>query len=586
MTLQGDLPGRRGAAAQLRARAELQAPTAPPDQGELERALHELQVHRIELEMQNEELRAAEVAHRAAARRYRELHDRAPTAYVTLDRGGVIIEVNRAACALFGVDRDDLLGRHLARFTDPASTPLLERCLAAVRVRDARQSCPLGLITAAAAPIEARMEAVALTGLEAEGASLCALIDVSAERRAERASAAKLAAERASAAKSDFLAQMSHELRTPLSGIFSAIELALLGDLPAKTTRYLELAQVATDDLLALVGDILDLAKIEARRVELSTSRFDLPGALAESLATVRQAALSKGLELTLELDPRVPTEALGDRRRLKQILVNLLGNAIKFTESGPIGVAFGPADEAASAPERMAFLAEITDSGIGFDPELAESIFAPYTQASSDHYVRHGGTGLGLAIVRQLVELMHGRIWAESQPGVGSTFRFIIELERAPELGATDIDESAVIATEGTTGRVTTPLRILLVEDNPVSQVVTAELLRGDGHEVVVAVDGEAALGILPGGGFDLALVDHQLPGLDGPALARLIRAGRLEQVRKDLPIIGLSALALRDDRDACIEAGMDECFSKPLDRPRLYRTIARLVQAGAGDG
>jgi len=582
---QGKTPGGK-----LRARAEELVPMAPAIRGELERALHELQVYRIELEMQNEQLCAAEAAHEATARRYRDLHELAPSAYVTLDRNGVIIDVNRAACALLEADRGALLGRPLARFTDPASTPTLRRCLTTVRASNTRHCCHLGLLTAAATPIEARLEAVALTWSEGEGVSLCSLSDVSAERRAERASAAKSAAEQASAAKSDFLAQMSHELRTPLSGIFSAIELALLEKLPPKATRYLMLAQTAADDLLMLVGDVLDFAKIEARRVDLIDGLFDLPEALVGSLATVRQAAVHKGLTLTLELDPRLPAKVRGDRRRLKQIIVNLLSNAIKFTQSGTITVAFRPADEAASAPDRTSFLAEITDNGIGFDPALAESIFAPYTQGSPDHYIRHGGTGLGLAIVRQLVELMHGRIWAESQAGVGSIFRFIIELGRAPELSDSDIDESATEATAAAVDGATKLLRILLVEDDPLSQIVAAELLRDDGHEVIVAEDGEVALTVLLGRSFDLLLVDHQMPRLDGPSLTRLIRAGTLGQVPADLPIIGLSALALRDDRhdrhdrDICIDAGMDECLAKPLDRQRLYRTLARLAQ-GRGD-
>ncbi len=590
MTGSGDLPAKGKTPDPLRARAEEQVLTTPPDRGELERALHELQVHRIELEIQNEELRAAEAAHEATARRYRDLHDLAPSAYLTLDRGGVIIDVNRAACALLGAERRDLLGRPLARFTDAASSPLLRRCLAAVQARDGRQSCPLGLLPVVGAPLEAHLEAVALTGVDGARASLCALNDLSAERRAERASAAKLAAEQASAAKSDFLAQMSHELRTPLSGVYSAIELALLEELPAKATRYLEVAQTAASDLLALVGDVLDFAAIEARRIELTDRPFALAEALEGSLAMVREAALRKGLGLTLELDPRAPQQVRGDRRRFKQIIINLLSNAIKFTEEGTINVAFGPADEASSDPGRLSFVAVITDSGTGFDPALAEAIFAPYTQGSTDHYIRHGGTGLGLAIVRQLVELMHGRIWAESQVGIGSVFRFIIELGRVDGVCAGERVESATEATveSATVEGVTGPLRILLVEDDPVSQLVAAELLRDDGHEVIVADNGEVALPILERssaqGGFDLVLVDHQMPRLDGPGLARIIRAGTLAQVPPDLPIIGLSALALRDDRDerdVCIDAGMDECLAKPLDRQRLYQTLAALAKA-----
>jgi two-component system CheB/CheR fusion protein len=309
-------------------------------------------------------------------------------------------------------------------------------------------------------------------------------------------------------------------------------------------------------------------------------------------MSTLDVAAGNKGLSVTLRVDPDVPSLVLGDEGRLRQVLVNLVGNAVKFTEQGEVGVLVGlaeagmlgsweagtrgehPGVQASKRPGGVRLLFAVRDTGIGIPPENLSSLFESFSQATRSTHAKYGGTGLGLSIARQLVDLMGGRIWAESQPGNGSIFRFMLELSEASEPTVPADGEP-----EPGSGWTVRPLRVLLAEDNPVNQLLVRELLSQDGHEVVVAEDGRAALEALSRGGpFDVVLMDVQMPEMDGMEATRLIRDGTLPRIPRGIPVVALTAHALRGDRERFLDAGMDEYLSKPIRLEEFYRVLARV--------
>jgi signal transduction histidine kinase/ActR/RegA family two-component response regulator len=403
------------------------------------------------------------------------------------------------------------------------------------------------------------------------------IIGMSAYYERERLRAARMLreardrAEEASRAKGEFLANMSHEVRTPLHAIIGLLDLSLAdGRADLESQERLAQAKASAVGLVRVIEDILDLSRMEAGQPSLRPAMFELREALEEVLAPLGLLARRKGLAFAWSAAPELPGWLRGDAQRLRQILLNLVGNALKFTEHGRVEVR---ARQASADAERVELEVEIEDTGIGVSPERQQAIFEPFVQADGSTTRRFGGTGLGLTIARRLVEEMGGEIGLASAPGLGSTFRFTAWLGRAP---ASQPEAPAQLAPAAPPG----PLRVLLAEDDPVSGLVTRQMLERLGHRVETVGDGRAAQEALEHGGFELALLDVQMPVQDGLETVRRLRARERER-GGHLPVISLTAHALDGDRERCLAAGMDGYLSKPLELAALEAEIRRLFAA-----
>jgi len=404
---------------------------------------------------------------------------------------------------------------------------------------------------------------------ELEGKNRQLLSEVAQRQQAEEELIrAKEKAEEANRAKSQFLANMSHEIRTPIHGVLGNIELLLYIPLPDTQLHYAKNVEASGKVLLKLVDEILEFSKIEAGKLKLEKNPFDLSHVLQECLGLLHDKALAKGLTLTLEISPDVPRRVNGDSCRLQQVLINLIDNAIKFTDSGGIQINVKLKEDLVDA---VRVLFEVIDSGFGIAPQALPSIFESFHQVDGSMSRKYGGVGLGLAIVKQLVEAMGGKIEVSSKPGNGTTFSLELLLEKASDL-------SQVAPQERDLGKATFSGHVLLVEDNVVNQEVVLGMLNYLGCRVDVAANGREALEATARQPYDLILMDCQMPEMDGYEATRIIREKENgENYKSHTPIVALTAHAMQGDLENCLAAGMDDYISKPFTQKQLQQFLAK---------
>ena len=493
-------------------------------------------------------------------------------AIMTTDPSGIITDVNKQMEALTDCTRDELIGAPFkSYFTDP------ERAEAAIKLVLSEKSVTDYELTARARDGKQTVVSYNATTFYDRNRTLqgvfAAARDVTERKRVEaELQQAKAAAESASRTKSEFLASMSHEIRTPMNAIMGIADLLAKTALSPEQGKYVQIFRRAGDNLLNLINDILDLSKVEASQLELEQTGFSLHDHLEKVMEMVATRANEKGLALVCEIAPGVPNDLVGDPTRLRQVLLNLLGNAIKFTESGEVSLRVTE-DGNFAVPTALRFA--VADTGIGIPSEKLGRVFERFTQADSSTTRRFGGSGLGLTISRRLVELMGGRIWVESGVGKGSVFSFAVPFEIWPSTNR------PALITVGADPEAQLPaLRILLAEDSADNCTITMAYLEDTPYQVDIAETGAIACEKFTSGHYDLVLMDRQMPVMDGLTATRSIRAWEQANDRPPTPIIALTASALKGDREMCLAAGCTAFLTKPIKQEVLLQAIKERSQ------
>jgi PAS domain S-box-containing protein len=488
-------------------------------------------------------------------------------ALMTTDPAGIITDVNKQMEALTGCTRDELIGAPFKDcFTDPA------RAEAGIKRVLAEKSVTNYELTARARDGKQTVVSYNATTFYDRGRTLkgvfAAARDVTESKRvAVELELAKAAAESASRTKSDFLASMSHEIRTPMNAIMGIADLLAKTALTPEQDKFVQIFRRSGENLLNLINDILDLSKVEASQLDLERIGFSLSDHLEKVMEMVAPRAQEKRLALVCEIAPGVSNELIGDPTRLRQVLLNLLGNAIKFTERGSVSLRV-ETDANGEAPTALRFT--VTDTGIGIPDDKLDRVFERFTQADSSTTRRFGGSGLGLTISRRLVELMGGRIWVESEVDKGSLFAFVVPFEVAP------LTRRPAAILVGASPEAPRPaLRILMAEDSPDNRTIALAYLEDTPYVVDVAENGVLACEMFKAGRYDLVLMDRQMPAMDGLTATRTIRAWEQANDRPPTPIIALTASALKGDRESCLAAGCTAYLTKPIRQDVLLQAI-----------
>ncbi|KAF0234230.1 MAG: two-component hybrid sensor and [Desulfovibrionaceae bacterium] len=684
----------------VKANKAMAAPLLSPE--EIQSKLHELEVHQIELKMQNEELRRLQNELEAKQKEYSDLYEFAPVGYVTLDELGLILKANGTATSMLGVTKSILINKPIQRFifkddsdsfhlqfkqfrenrtsldcdlrlvrddqtviwanfkagwgqdTDGsyacrlAMNDITERkqtaeslCVSVDRYRQLHESLvdayalvdmsgrivdcnkafiqmlgysegelhnltyaqitpekwhefETGIIREQVIPsgnsvvyekeyrhkdgtvFPVELRTFLLRGKDEEPDSMWAIIrDITERKQAEAVlRLARDQAEAANRAKNDFLANMSHEIRTPVNGVLGMLQLLETTDVTDEQKDYVSGAIQSTKRLTRLLSDILDISRIEAGRMELVEAEFNIKKTRDSLKELFESESIRKGLSLEFGRDEDLPLVLIGDEARLRQILFNLVGNAIKFTEKGKVRVEASLLPTSSDSSVRV--LVTVSDTGIGIPEEHLKDVFEPFVQAEASYTRRFQGAGLGLSIVRRLVNLLGGEIAIDSTPDEGTTvylslpFKLPASGRKAVEIGVNEATSPARM-----------PLNVLIAEDDSVSLIIAKRMLEKSGFTVTTAKDGQEALQLLEKQEFDLILMDVQMPVMDGVEATKAIRRSTTLGAKSSIPIIAMTAFAMTGDKEKFLDAGMNDYISKPVEIAALKEIIARVMDS-----
>ena len=600
-------------ASELRRRAEeklAQRPASPrSSEPDTQRLLHELQVHQVELEMQNEELHKLNTELQESEVRYRLLAELASDCIFWISPTGKMIYVSPSCESLFGRTPAEFMATPglLESLVHPADRTFYQTHTSVETVADeasiemrilhrdgserwVEHFCePMHDETGAylgrrSSNRDITPRKLAEQQLKEQQDNLEYLVaDRTLDLEATNVElvTAKSIAEAASRAKSAFLANMSHELRTPMNGVLGMIDLAKRRMTDAKGLDQLDKAKISAERLLGVLNDILDFSKIEAERMVLEDVPLQLVDNVEHIVSILTPRFNEKGVMLKVEIRGELANSPLqGDSLRLDQILFNLVGNALKFTEQGAVTLRVRSVNETAESA-RIRF--EVSDTGIGIDEEAQARLFHSFEQADNSMTRKYGGTGLGLVISKRLVQLMGGEIGVESTPGQGSTFWFLIPFKKHTQTVCQSAPTNTGLVAEQHLQAAYAGTRILLAEDEPITQEVSRMLLEDVGLVVDLAEDGQQALALAQQNTYALILMDMQMPQMNGLEAAQAIRTDSLNAAT---PILAMTANAFDEDRDACLAAGMNDHIPKPVDSEMLYGTLLSWLEKGANDG
>jgi PAS domain S-box-containing protein len=595
------IPQIDGAGLRRRAEDRLKEKTgsiSPPTgtEEELLRLHHELQVHQVELGMQNTELRQARDELETALEKYTDLFEFAPVGYITLNRMGDIRSVNLTGEGLMGIERSRLLGRRFENFVTAETHAAFITFLEKVFTSPVKVTCEVVLLKEGNEPLYVQVEGKA-TATEKE--CRIALIDITERKLAEKVNLlaekaaeslrlaeesrkalrlAKESAESTARLKSQFLVNMSHELRTPMTGILGMLQLALEEDLTPVLRESLEMTRSSANSLLRILNDILDMAKFEAGKLLIEEKPFSLRECITQAVDIIAPEVRRKRLDFAISVAEEVPERVVGDNVRVRQVLLNLMGNAVKFTDGGSVKVLVSAGRVTADGKRNFTF--SIKDTGIGIPDDKKKLLFRAFSQVDASLSRKFGGTGLGLAISKEIVELMGGTISFVSENGMGTVFSFTIPLGTAdlehdvPSLAESLSSEAMTLTMEGE--RIP---YILLAEDDSIIQQVLELMLKNSNFNIDIAEDGLKALEMWEKGEYDLVLMDIQMPRLSGYEVTSIIREKERER-GGHTPIIAMTAHARKEDEDSCLAAGMDAYISKPIDFKKCLRVIGKIIK------